>query len=199
MKGVLSILVLIVAIQIGFSADDNSVQQPESLNQQYQSLSSTSETIDGFRMMKLYKMDQFWKVVQDSLRTQRASIATANFSIEEKAKEITDLKGSLNLSQERVAKLETEVSSILVFGTEYTKGGFVSFAIIVVVLLIVLCVVLFIISRVAYKSYKEEKNLHDAIFNEFESYKHAAIEKQMKLCRELQDYRNRSNEIKKSA
>lgn len=198
MKGALAILVLLFAVQFGFGAD-KPILQAGTLNQQYQSLSSTSETIDGFRMMKLYKMDQFWKVVQDSLRAQRASVIAAKSSVDEKAKEIAALKGSLNSTKKQVTKLETEVSSIVVFGSEYSKVGFVSFAATIVLLLTVVSVVLFIISRSAYKSYKEEKNLHETIFNEFENYKHLAIEKQMKLCRELQDYRNRSNEMKKSA
>jgi biopolymer transport protein ExbB/TolQ len=198
MKGALSILVLMLAVQFGFGLD-NSESQKQSLNQQYQALSSTCETLDGFRMMKLYKMDQFWKVVQDSLRDQRATVIAAKSAIEEKANEIAVLKSSLSSSKEQVAKLETVVDSLNIFGREYDKGSFVFFVATIVVLLTVLSIILFIISRSAYTSYQEERSLHEAIFTEFENYKHAAIEKQMKLCRELQDYRNRSNEIKKSA
>jgi hypothetical protein len=198
MKGILPVLVLILAVQSGFGFNE-AVPQKQSLNQQYQNLSSTCETQEGFRMMKLYKMDQFWKVVQDSLQAQRASVANAKTSVEEKAREIASLKALQKASKEQVAQLETEVGSLILFGREYSKGAFVMLAGMTVLLLSLLSTFLVIVSRSAYKSYTEEKNLHESVFNEFENYKHAAIEKQMKLCSELQDYRNRFNEMKKSA
>jgi hypothetical protein len=57
--------------------------------------------------------------------------------------------------------------------------------------------VLFFMMRTAYRFYHEEKGLHELVFKEFEEYKHTTLEKQIKLSRELQDYRNRMAETKK--
>jgi hypothetical protein len=198
MKSIFFINIFLFTVTLGFSFNDGgSVGQ--SLNQQYQNLSSTCETIDGFRMMKLYKMDQFWKIVQDSLRGQRIAEAQAKAAALLKDNEIASLNADLTASKDQTALLEKGVDSIIVLGKEYSKKAFVVLAGSTVFVLVVLCVVLLVISRLAYKNYRDEKSLHQLVFNEFENYKHISIEKQMKLCRELQDYRNRSNEVKKSA
>jgi hypothetical protein len=186
-------------VSVVVSGFDSPETVNQSLNQQYLDLSAKCETMDGFRMMKLYKMDLFWKVVQDTLQLNQKAVATEKKLVQEKDGEITALKTSLHSSKEQVAQLETQVDSLIFLGKEYSKSGFVVLAVVTILLLVGLSTILFIISKSAYKSYREEKSMHEMVFTEFENYKHTAVEKQMKLCRELQDYRNRFNEIKRSA
>jgi hypothetical protein len=43
---------------------------PQTLRQQYADLKSDLDVINGFRMVKLYEMDQLWRVVEDSLKSK---------------------------------------------------------------------------------------------------------------------------------
>lgn len=78
----------------------------------------------------------------------------------------------------------------------FSKGGFVTFMTFLVIGLVVLAGVLFVISRMAFKSSRESKKLSDEVYKEFEDYKHVAVEKSIKLSRELQSLKNRMAELK---
>jgi len=56
--------------------------------------------------------------------------------------------------------------------------------------------VLFVISKMAFKSARDSKKLSDEVYKEFEDYKHLAVEKSIKLSRELQSMKNRMAELK---
>jgi hypothetical protein len=40
---------------------------PNTLSQQYKTLKTDLEIINGYRMIKMFTMDRFWTVVEDSL------------------------------------------------------------------------------------------------------------------------------------
>jgi D-alanyl-D-alanine carboxypeptidase len=48
----------------------------------------------------------------------------------------------------------------------------------------------------AFKSARDSKKLSDEVYKEFEDYKHLAVEKSIKLSRELQSMKNRMAELK---
>jgi hypothetical protein len=83
-----------------------------------------------------------------------------------------------------------------VFGISFSKAGFVTFATCLVVGLIVLAGMLFVISKMAYKAARDSKKVSDEVYKEFEDYKHVAVEKSIKLSRELQSLKNRMAELK---
>ena len=200
MKVLISLLAIFVMSICEVAANDGQKLQSQiPLAQQYQNLSATCETIDGFRTLKLYKMDQFWKAVLDSIKTQRGLASAAIFTVNQKELKIKALQTSLLVTKNKMEELENNLNSITFLGIGFSKDGFTFFASITILILVVISIAMFFVSKASYKSYKEEKNLHELMYNEFENYKHAAIEKQMKLSRELQDYRNRWNEMKRTA
>lgn len=169
---------------------------PSSLRQQYANLKAQQEVINGFRMVKLYDMDQLWRVIEDSLRTKRTAINEGFAVVSKQAAEIKTLK-------EVTAKLESEkqalasgVDNILVFGKPYAKAGFVTFVTCLVIALLVACGALFVLGKIALKSSKDSQKSHEDLYKEFEDYKHLAVEKNIKLSRELQSLKNRMVELK---
>jgi len=92
--------------------------------------------------------------------------------------------------------LVTGVESIVVFGKPYSKAGFVTVVSFVTVGLLVLMGVLFSVSRISYKATRELKKMNESLNQEFDRYKHNAIEKEIKISRELQNYRNKLAELK---
>lgn len=166
------------------------------LQDQYNNLKGDLEVIDGFRMIKMYTMDKFWVSVMDSLRAQQAKLQETTVTI-------TNLQGEIKALQSTVSKvngekesLAAQVEGILVFGKTYSKTGFVTVATAVTIGLLVLAGVLFSFGRVSYFTAREQRKLNESIYQEFEAYKHQAVEKQIKLARELQDFRNRMASLK---
>lgn len=169
---------------------------PQTLRQQYATLKSDLDVINGFRMVKLYEMDQLWRVVEDSLKTKRAAINQGLAIAQQQAAEIETLKAQVAKTEGEKQELVSGVANINVFGISFSKSGFVTFATCLVVGLIVLAAVLFVISRMAFKSSRESKKLSNEVYKEFEDYKHVAVEKNIKLSRELQSLKNRMAELK---
>lgn len=174
------------------------LQGKQTLQEQYIGLKSEQEVIDGYRMVKLYVMDQFWKTVQDSLQAQRASVRTSALHSAAQAKEIESLKVSLAKVEKSKEELVVGVDNIVVMGKAYPKEGFVTVVSFVILGLVVLAVLLFVASRASLITTRELRKLNETMYNEFEVYKHQAVEKQIKLSRELQDYRNRMADLRAS-
>ena len=147
-------------------------------------------------MVKLFEMDQFWRVIEDSLRTKRTAIHQGLLLTKQQAAEIETLKAQVVKIESDKQELATNVANIHVFGMSYSKAGFVTFTTFLVVGLLVLCGVLFVISKMAFKASRDSKKVSDDVYKEFEDYKHLAVEKNIKLSRELQNMKNRMAELK---
>jgi hypothetical protein len=169
---------------------------PQTLRQQYATLKSDLDVINGFRMVKLYEMDQLWRVIEDSLKTKRAAINQGLAIAREQTIEIENLKTQVVKTESEKQELVSGVANINVFGMSFSKAGFVTFVTCLVAGLIVLAGVLFVISKMAYKASRDSKKVSDEVYKEFEDYKHVAVEKSIKLSRELQSLKNRMAELK---
>lgn len=169
---------------------------PQSLRQQYAHMKSDLDVINGFRMVKLYEMDQLWRVVEDSLKVKRAAINRGELLVKTQAAEIDSLKQQVARTENAKQELVSNVANINAYGMKFSKEGFVTFVTTVIIGLLVLAAALFVISRMAFKSSRESKKVSDDLYKEFEDYKHVAVEKNIKLSRELQSLKNRMAELK---
>lgn len=193
---VLFCLVAFVTVSIAQNPQPVAPTGPQTLRQQYANLKSDLEVINGFRMVKLFEMDQFWRVIEDSLKTKRSAINEGLVLTKQQAAEIETLKAQVAKTETDKQELASNVANINVFGMSYSKGGFVTFTTFLVVGLLVLCGVLFVISKMAFKASRDSKKVSDDVYKEFEDYKHVAVEKNIKLSRELQNMKNRMAELK---
>ena len=194
--GILFCLVAFFTVSIAQNPQPVAPTGPQTLRQQYATLKSDLEVINGFRMVKLFEMDQFWRVIEDSLRTKRTAIHQGLLLTKQQAAEIETLKAQVVKIESDKQELATNVANIHVFGMSYSKAGFVTFTTFLVVGLLVLCGVLFVISKMAFKASRDSKKVSDDVYKEFEDYKHLAVEKNIKLSRELQNMKNRMAELK---
>lgn len=193
---VLFCLVAFVTVSFAQTPQPVTPTGPQTLRQQYATLKSDLEVINGFRMVKLFEMDQFWRVIEDSLRTKRTAIHQGLLLTKQQAAEIETLKAQVAKIETDKQELSTHVANIDVLGMSYSKEGFVTFATFLVVGLLVLCGVLLVISKMAFKASRDSKKVSDDVYKEFEDYKHLAVEKNIKLSRELQNMKNRMAELK---
>lgn len=191
------LLCLVAFISGSFAQNPDPVPAgPQTLRQQYATLKSDLEVINGFRMVKLYEMDQFWRIIEDSLKDKRAAISAGVLLAKQQAAEIETLKTQVAKTEGEKEELVSGVTNLKAYGMTFSKGGFVTFATSVIIGLIILAGVLFVIGRMAFKSSRESKKVSDEVYKEFEDYKHQAVEKNIKLSRELQNMKNRMAELK---
>lgn len=191
------LLCLVASISVSFAQTlQPEPTGPQTLRQQYAHLKSDLDVINGFRMIKLYEMDQLWRVVEDSLKSKRTAINQGILLAKSQAAEIETLKQSVAATENEKKELASNVANINAFGMSFSKEGFVTFVTTVIIGLLILAGVLFVISRIAFKASRESKKVSDDLYKEFEDYKHVAVEKNIKLSRELQSLKNRMAELK---
>jgi len=199
MKSIPTILLLILVCTAAFGLDEGTPKSAApvgTLPQQYKNLKEDLEIIDGYRMIKMYTMDRFWTVVEDSLRTQKSKYRESIAVINKQKSEIAGLNSSLIKIEKEKQELVAGVESMNVFGKSFSKAGVISVSLIVIGSLLVLAGFLFTISRVSFYTTRELRKLNENIYQEFDIYKRHAVEKEIKLSRELQNYRNRLSELK---
>lgn len=178
-------LVSTILILMGFCAAAQNVQD------QFEELKESSETFKDYKVIKIEKLNGFWSGVTDSLAAQQEEIGT--------------LKTEINQLNSRISVLDTEVATareseeaalyngehIAFLGIDFGKTTFtILFVAITVILLIVIAIGFF---RLKERATTANKKIvaYDKLHDEYEEYKKNALEKQMKLRRELQTERNK--------
>ncbi len=173
-------------------------QDAETLTQRFNKIKDNSQTFKDYKVIKQVTLESFWKSVEDTLSKQRNLIQTNTAEIKAFKQKMDLLKQEIEARESAVAEIEFDSTHITVLGISFHKAVFISIFFIVIGALTVLFVLSFTRSQLLYRSIKEKAADMLVLNSEFEEYKHRAVEKQMKLSRELQDERNRLAELKLS-
>lgn len=165
------------------------------LQERFEELKSSSETYQDYKVIKALVLDGMWKIAMDSLQAQKSLLRQANASI-------VDLQGQLDSARATVAEKDASMAEILhdsthinVIGIDVSKTTFLSMVGIVFLALLVVIGVIFTRMRWVHAQIREKSDKAESLSNEFEEYKRKALEKQMKLSRELQTERNKLQEL----
>jgi cell shape-determining protein MreC len=193
MRNVFATLLLFISL-ISWATEPE--QKKPSLQEQFQEIRSNSEFIDPFRMVRAYQVENFWKAVQDTLREKDEAMAMAQQKISSVENEVKALKNTIREKDASVEEMAFAGAHISFLGWDVPKARFIWIAISVTVVLIVLMAMLFLAFRTALRAARESRDLYNEVSNEFDTYKRNTVEKEVKLYRELQDYRNRLTELK---
>jgi hypothetical protein len=198
MKRIVLVLLLVAYSVSAFSLSEALpvAPAPHTLQQQYKNLKADLEIINGFRMIKMFTMDRFWVTVEDSLQVQKAKLRELAALIARQQKEMQALTMSLSKIEKENQALTTGVDNLIIFGKAYSKSGFIVVVSFVMLGLAVLAGILFSIGRVSLYTTRELRKLNESMYQEFDTYKRNAVEKEIKLSRELQNHRNKLAELK---
>ena len=195
---------LMVVKSVGFSQTQPAQVGPQlqtqpqayTLQQQYKNLKSDLDVINGFRMVKIFTMDRLWAGVEDSLAIQKSKLAESHRIINDQQKELQRLGSALTASEKEQNELASRVENIEVLGILFSKSGFVTTMMVLFIALLAGMGILIFITRVSNRNTQELRKLNDSLYQEFDTYKRHAVEKEVKILRELQDYRNKLAELR---
>lgn len=191
---IISAFILSINAQ-GQSAPDSTKADP-SLKGQYQLMLSKSKTLDGYKLVNPNRLSAFWQNVRDTLTTERRQLANATKKFRDQETTIADLKTQISGKESSLASTNAKVNEISVLGISFTKGTYNT---IVWSLIIGLGAALAIVILRSAKHIHEARyrsTLYEEISQEYQNYKTKANDKEKKLARELQDERNKLEELR---
>lgn len=174
----------------------DSTSADSSLKGQYEFMLSRSKTINGFKLINPYRLAALWKNAGDSINVNRKALNTAKQKISAQEKEIAGLKGQVSGAETSLATSNARLDEISFLGISFTKSNY-NIIVWSVILVLALALVIVIFRSAKYISEaKYRSSLYEEISQEYQSYKTKANDKEKKLARELQDERNKLEELK---
>jgi hypothetical protein len=190
--------IAIVSDSFAQKASD-ALQGNYSLRDRYFLMKSKSQTYGEYKVIKENVLDGVWRILQDSLASNKAAIKSANTNINDLTAQLNQATTLLKEKEQSMKDILHDSTHITVLGIDLTKGTFIG--VVAVTLAVLLTLLVMIIGRMKMQSNSlSERNLAvKTISSEFEEYKHRAMDKQIKLSRELQDERNRLQSLSRSS
>ena len=177
-------------------AAKDSVNADPSLRGQYQSILSKSKNLNGFKVVNPVRLSSFWKSVNDTLRTERRQLPALKKQIAEEQKTIANLKAQLSEKEGALNSSNQKLDEITFMGISFSKGSYNTMVWTIILVLALALIIIIIRSAKLLHEAKYRSSLYEEISAEYQSYKVKANEKEKKLARELQDERNKLEEIK---
>ena len=191
---IIAVLLINLTAQAQLKTDTSKVDP--TLKGQYQLLLSKSKTLNGYKLINPARLSTFWQNVRDSLTIDRKQLAATKKKIEDQGKEISELKKQISGTESSLASSNARLNEISFLGIGFTKSNY---NLLVWGLIIALGAALaFIILRSAKHIHEARyrSTLYEEISQEYQNYKAKANDKEKKLARELQDERNKLDELK---
>lgn len=177
-------------------ADSTPGKQKVLLTEQYRQLLEGVEVIDGFRMVRALEVDKLWRAVNDSLRAGEELRNKMQQEIAGLQNSVAALEEQLQATRAKTEALNNAAESFSVFGITLKKSAYRMLSLSVTGLLLIAIIFLIITGRLHVRAAAEARKMYEDLYYEFDRYRHSAVERQIKLSRELQDYRNRQSELK---
>jgi hypothetical protein len=161
------------------------------LQDRYVSVKKSSETFQDYKVIKEGILDGMWRITLDSIKNQKAKFANANEVIAQLESELATQKAAVAQIQASMETVVYDSTHISFFGINFTKSLFITLLLLIVVGQLVAIAAITGKLKLMYTSMKEKIETVNLLSHEFEDYKKRALEKQVKLSRELQTERNK--------
>jgi hypothetical protein len=166
------------------------------LRERFSIMKAKSQTYGEYKVIREYVLDGVWKITQDSIRKGKSQLAEANSTIAALKKEIDAVNSKMKQKDESVAGVVHDSTHISVLGIDIDKKAFLSFVGILIAGLLLLLGLVSGKLKLMYSSMKEKVESLNIVNKEYDEFKHKALEKQIKLSRELQNERNKLQELR---
>lgn len=177
------------------TANDALERDNQTLRERYLVMKNKSQTYQDYKVIKENILDGMWRIIQDSLNVKQASIRQAHAEINKLNQELDQNKGALKTKEESMQDVLYASTHITVMGIDFDKGFFAGMVGVILLLLGLVISVIYYTLKMMRKNLSEKIELVNSIGSEYEDYKRKAMDKQTKLSRELQNERNKLQEL----
>lgn len=167
----------------------------QTLQDRFNILRTKSQNYQDYKVIKESVLDGMWKIVQDSVNAKQAALRQSKAEITKLQSELNNNMATLKAKEDSMQEVVHASTHIRVLGIDFEKGFFA--AMMGILFLIAALVVAGVVytMKVLRKNLLEKEELMNSISSEYEDYKRKAMDKQTKLSRELQNERNKLQEL----
>lgn len=177
------------------TASDALERDNQTLRERFLVMKNKSQNYQEYKVIKENILDGMWRIVQDSLLVKQASIRQAQAEINKLNQELDKNKGALKTKEESMQDVLYASTHISVMGIDFDKGFFAGMVGVILLILGLIIAVIYYTLKMMRKNLSERIELINSISTEYEDYKRKAMDKQTKLSRELQNERNKLQEL----
>jgi hypothetical protein len=177
------------------TAADALKSDSQTLRERYLLMKTKSQNYQEYKVIKENVLDGMWKIVLDSAAAKQVALRESKAEISRLQAELTKNTDALKAKEDSMKDIVHASTHITILGIDFDKGFFAGM-IGIVLLLAGLAIAGVIYSmKVLRKNLSEKEELANSISAEYEEYKRKAMDKQTKLSRELQNERNKLQEL----
>jgi hypothetical protein len=169
-----------------------------SLKDRYQLMKDNSQTFQDYKVIKEVILDGVWKITMDSVSAIEKGLAEAESRINALEDQVKVVERTLQQKEASMAEMEYDSTHVTVAGISLSKSLFLSVTGIVLVGLLFLLGTTAGAVKFLQRSVKEKDLSLFGINAEFDDFRKKALEKEVKLSRELQSERNKLMEFRSS-
>lgn len=177
------------------SATDALKADNQTLRERYLLMKNRSETYQDYNVIKKTTLDGMWRIVEDSVRAKQAIINQSKAEITKLQAELDNKVIALKAKEDSMKDIEHASTHITVLGIDFTKGFFAAMVGILLLLAGLAVAGVIYSMKIIRRNLSEKEELANTISQEYEDYKRKAMDKQTKLSRELQNERNKLQEL----
>jgi hypothetical protein len=197
MKHCTLLLVGLLLVGSGFAqtAADALKNDRQTLRERYLLMKTKSQNYQEYKVIKEPILDGLFGIFLDSVTAKQAAIRKSQT-------EVNNLQAELNKSMETLKSKENSMKDIVhasthitVLGIDFDKTFFAGMMGIIFLIAALAIAGIIYTMKVLRKNLHEKEELANSISSEYEEYKRKAMDKQTKLSRELQNERNRLQEL----
>lgn len=186
---------LVLVSAFGQSATDALKADNQTLRERYLLMKNKSETYQDYNVIKKTTLDGMWRIVEDSVRGKQAVINQSKAEINKLQAELDNKVIALKAKEDSMKDIEHASTHITVLGIDFTKGFFAAMVGILLLLAGLAVAGVIYSMKIIRRNLAEKEELANTISQEYEDYKRKAMDKQTKLSRELQNERNKLQEL----
>lgn len=188
--GLLSLLLLNVYAQ---KKDSEAWKAEKQLESQFSVFKSNASYWDGFFMYKEPQLNEFHKVIMDTVFSLEKTISANKNEIKKLNTEISSLTVQLSETKVSLAESLEKETTLVTLGISFNKNAFPPLVYGVIILLtLVMLVAFFLFFRSNVVTKETERRFTD-LTSKLDLQKKNGLEREMKLNRELQTERNKNN------
>ena len=191
MKRILMLCVPLFCVMLVNAQTREALEGDHNLRERFDIMKEKAESYNDYKVIKNDVLNGVWKINMDSLAKAKTDLRTANTTIAKLNSDIAASADKVKAAETSLEESAYERTHMVVFGMHVAKGVFVTTSLIIIAALIIALITVFSTFNVLRRSNREKELTIHGIMSEFDAFRKKALEKEVKISRELQSERNK--------